>query len=101
MVPYVTLATLLRDALSATDLQRPDDLFGESLPLPEVLAAIVVVLFDQVAVFVASPLPLVHLSRLQIVGVVHSRNRCGDLIAEVRVLLPLNRPLGDSLDDRR
>src|SRR6266536_2090880 len=39
--------------------------------------------------------------RVEIVGVVETRDFRGDEIAEVRIALPLDGPLGDGLDDGR
>src|SRR5205823_13445951 len=88
-------------AHTSRPLDRVDDLFRKALPLPEVLAAVGVVLRDELVVLVEPPLPLVQRLRLEIIGVVELGDFGGHEVAEVGVALPLDRPLRDRLHDRR
>src|SRR5919106_6367151 len=81
---------------------RVDDLGGEARELAEELAALPVEALDLPFVLVEAALRLVELARAQhrLVLALDAGNAAGDLVAEVRIGLPLDRPLGDALDDR-
>src|SRR3954468_4883450 len=90
--------TSRRSALS----DSVDDLVGQRRVLLQVLDALALERLDDLVVIVEPALRLVQLPRPQ-----HGRIRLldpgdagGDLVAEVRILGPLDRALGDALDDR-
>src|SRR5512132_4154178 len=56
---------------------------------------------DDLAVLLQTPLPLVEAAGLQELDVVEARHRFGHLVAEVLVLRPRDRTLGDALHARR
>src|SRR5262245_37973614 len=78
-----------------------DDLCGETWERREEVRALRLQALDLRAVLVRSARALVELPRLQHLDVVDSRHRRRDEIAEVRIALPLDRPVRDALDDRR
>src|SRR3954447_911894 len=88
---------------SRSSADSVDDLVGQRRVLLQVLDALGLERLDDLGVVVAATGGLVQLLRPQHgrVGVLDPGHVSRDLVAEVRVLGPLDRALGDALDDRR
>src|SRR3954453_11908072 len=88
---------------SRSSADSVDDLVGQRRVLLQVLDALGLESLDDLGVVVAATGGLVQLLRTQHgrVGVLDTGHLSRDLIPEVRILGPLDRALGDALDDRR
>src|SRR3954470_9008882 len=88
---------------SRSSADRVDNLVGERRVLLQVLDTLGLERLHDLRVVVRAALRLVELLGTQEgrVGVLDAGHLRGDLVAEVRVLGPLDRALGDALDDRR
>src|SRR5690349_7951816 len=78
-----------------------DDLVAQAREAPQEIGALALEALDHAAVLVGTTLILVQPSWLKDLRLVDPRHRGGDEVAEVGILLPLDRALGDALDDRR
>src|SRR5262249_17659875 len=74
-----------------------------ALPFRDVLETLVLQPLDRTVVFIQTPLSLVELARLQylVIFTVNSNNSRRDLIAKIRIFLPLNRSFCNTLHDCR
>src|ERR1035441_366421 len=79
--------------------QRLDDLGPKPLPAVQVGATIELQTLDRGPVLLETALALVEAAWLEDLDVVDAGDLDGDLVAEVRVGLPRDRPFGDRLDD--
>src|SRR3954447_23592872 len=88
---------------SRSSADRVDNLVGQRRILLQVLDALRLQGLDDLGVVVRAALRLVELLRPQHggVGLLDARDLGGHLVAEVRVVGPFDRALGDALDDRR
>src|SRR5205807_3899914 len=93
----ITAVALKPSSPNSSSLDRVHDLVAQPLPLAQVLPAVGVVFGHQLRVLVAPPLPLAQRLRMKVVSVVDAGDFRGDEVAEVRIALPLDRPLGDGL----
>src|SRR2546423_11122686 len=79
---------------------RPDDLLRQLGEPREVLAALSAEPLDESLVLVAAALAVVQPPRLQELDVVDAGHVLRHLVAELRLVGPLDRILGDGPDDR-
>src|SRR5215210_5465394 len=80
---------------------RRDDLVGECGETAQECLALLLEALDDALVLVGAALRLVQLARAEhaLVVAIDAGDVRGDLVAEVRVVPPLDRALGDALDD--